>query len=214
MSLTLPYPLAFLSDQLPVAKVICSILRNDEISAAGDGSYWGARLADPIWQASVSFHALYAAQARRITAKINALDGMSKTFLLADPSCRGPASDPLGKVVAARSVKIAAINADRTGVTFGGLSQGYQLSAGDRFTVVSGDLVYMGEISDDGVAGSSGQVSLPIWPPLWDGLATGLLVRFQQPYFKAAIKPAAFSGWAAVPGLMADGGSIDVIQKV
>ncbi|TMV81527.1 hypothetical protein FGG78_24800 [Thioclava sp. BHET1] len=214
MSLTFPYTLSFLSDELPVESVLFSIFRNDELYGSGDGRVWTSQLAPPLWQATLNLFPVDAVGARRVSAKINALNGSQKTFLLSDPTSPGPASDPAGAAVSAMEISITTISDDRTQATFSGFTSGFRLTVGDRFTLVSGQRVYMGEIGQDATAAANGTVTVPVFPPIPASFPVDLAAEFRKPYFEAMLKPAAFTGWTISGGWVGSGASIDVIQKV
>ncbi|KEP68440.1 hypothetical protein DL1_11975 [Thioclava dalianensis] len=214
MALTYPYPLAFLSDKLPVREASWSIRRSDKTNGQGDGRVWQAELAPPIWQASLVFSARREADARPIAARINALHGSKEAFLLCDPMIRGPVSDPTGAALAGSTVTISSIASSRLQVNFAGLPAAFKLGAGDRFTLVDGAAVYMGELSDDATATSGGAASAPVFPAIPAGFSAGAAAVFVRPYIKAIIAPAAFTGWTISVGAIAQGASIDVLQKV
>lgn len=76
------YPLSFLSDQLITKQAVTvSLKRNDEQSGSGDGRYWIAQLARPLWQVEMTLEAMGRScipRARAIDAKIRALAAFSR----------------------------------------------------------------------------------------------------------------------------------------
>lgn len=215
MALTFPYPLDFLSDHLREGTVALSMMRNDELSGSGDGRYWTAQLARPLWAVSLGLAARRAEEARRLDAKILALNGSSKTLLWADPSYSGPAFGATVEL-AVSTVTVGAINDDRTAISFAGLPGSFALSAADRFSIIYGtDRYYFGTLSEDAVAsteGSTGEVA--VFPYLPFGIAVGSAIEVIRPVLKCIIRPDGYTGFTAMPGGYGSGASLTLLQKV
>lgn len=215
MALTFPYPLAFFSDTARILRTDLDLRRFDETSGGGDGRFWSAQMATPLWAADVRFATMDARYAREFSAKVKGLDGSRNSFLFADQTYPGPAS---GVRTGLGSVTISAISADRGSINVTGLPEGFVLTVGDRFSVTyqSGARYFFGEFSEGGVAGSSGGFGAvrPIRPYLPLGIAVGTTVELVKPRFKAIIEP---GGWTPftyeLPGDIATGGGMRIIQR-
>lgn len=210
MALTTPYPLAFLSDVLKRVDVTFSLKRNDELSGSGDGRYWSAELARPLWQIAVTMSARWNAEARAVDAKIRALAGTRGSFLFSDPSYA-----PAGGVAPGSGVTVASIAADRTSITLSGLPAGYPLTAGDRLSVSASGRVWFAEISDSVVAKITGVTdALPVYPvaPLW--LTTGMAVELANPFLKVFVPPDGHTPFTSHPGFYSDSAALSLLQRL
>jgi hypothetical protein len=218
-ALSYPFDLATLSDRLNIASVNWGLQRNDELSGTGDGRVWSAELARPLWTATVTLATARSVQARGIAARLRALQGSRGTFLFADPFTRYPAADPRGEALAGAVVRLDLIGSGRVVVDLAGLPAGFALTAGDRFTIVSGGVsggvIYHGEISGDVVAGGTGVAEdVPVFPRLPLAIASGATVVLVKPYLQAIISPGSLRGATDVPGALASGASFQIIQKM
>lgn len=209
MALTFPYPLDFLSEHIRVTQIPLALRRFDETSGSGDGRVWSARLAAPLWTATLPLVARSWAEARAVEAKILALDGMTKSFLWADP-----VYVPAAGGTAGRYVSVSAVSADRTAVVLSGLPAGYAVSTGDRLSITGGSgRVYFATIAEDGTADSSGDTDgLSVYPylPLW--VVAGAAVEMDRPYLKACVED--YTGFTAMPGKYSQGASLSLLQRV
>lgn len=210
MSLTFPYPLAFLSDALCTRDdVLLTLRRNDEISGSGDGRYWTAQLARPIWSATVNISYQHRARAREIDAKIRALNGSANAFLWADPFYR-TSVDP------GSSATISAIGADRTTIALTGLPAGYVINPGDRLSIAWGtDRYYLAEVAETVAASGSGLTGqFGVMPYLPLSISTGAAVEMAKPVVKMIIPPDGYTPFSSRPGRFSQGASIQMLQKV
>lgn len=177
-------------------------------------SVWAAEMASPLWQASVSMAGRVSSQARLIDSRVRSL-GANGTFLWADSGYAGPASG-LTVELAQASVAVSAINTDRTELRFSGLPAGFALSAGDRFSIEwAAGRFYMAELSEGRIATSAGviaSVDVYPFPPL--GLMVGKAVNLVRPTFKAMVPPNGYTPFTYQPGSIAQGASLNILQKV
>ena len=211
MALTFPYALDFLAKCLTGDRVPLALQRFDERSGSGDGRVWSARLATPLWGAAYGLYSKDAADARAIKAKVNALDGMSKTLLWADPYYKGPAS---GATTGLGAVTISGIRSDRGAIALTGMPVGFELTAGDYLSVGYGSgRIYFGAFAEGGVAGSTGGLGQKeIYPYLPLGIAVGATVELVRPHFKAMVTD--FTPFASFRGRWGDSASISIMQKI
>jgi hypothetical protein len=211
MALSFPYALDSLANCLAGESIPLALRRFDEVSGGGDGRFWSARMATPLWGASYALYSKQGALAREINAKINALDGMSRTLLWADPYYTGPASGATGGL---GSVTVASIRAtDRGAISFSGLPQGATLSAGDYFSIAYGvGRVYFGQLVEGGSAGSAGEIGQrDISPYLPFGVSVGDRIELIRPHFKAMVTD--FTPFSNYRGRWGDNASITILQK-
>ncbi len=200
MALANPYPLSFLSKRLVASEVTFDIKRNDEVSGGGDGRYWIAKLARPLWTVRLALSGASAAAAREIDAKIHALAGAG-TFLFTE-ELYAPAGGAPGS-----SITVGAIGSDRTQITLAGLAAGFVPSAGDRLSITVGAKTYFGVIADGGGATVSIFPDLPFW------VATGQPVRMAAPQIKVMVPPGGYTPFTMRPGYFGQGASITMLQK-
>ena len=210
MALSYPYALDFLAKCLIGPEIPLVLQRFDEMSGSGDGRFWAAQLASPLWGASYSLYAKHPAHAREINAKVNALDGVSKTFLWCDPYYPGPAS---GVTAGLGSVTVSAIRADRGAIALTGLPSGFTLTAGDFVSITfSSGRVYFGQFAEGGNANASGVLAQrELRPYLPQGIATGATVQLVRPYFKAIVTE--YQPFANYRGNWGQSASISILQK-
>lgn len=210
MALADVYPLAFLSDILRHQSLTFSLRRLDEQSGSGDGRFWVARMAPPLWEISAALIVPDRASAAEISAKIRALDGMRRQFLFEDKSY-GPAS---GGVPGA-SVKIATISADRTAIALNSLPAGYSVTAGDRMSIAWGSGRYFfAEFAETVTANGSGVTAqIAIMPYLPQSIAAGAAVELARPRLKVFVPPGGFTPFTDIPGRLSQGASLILLQK-
>lgn len=210
MALSYPYALDFLSKCMTGPEIPLTLQRFDEMSGSGDGRFWAVQLAAPLWSASYPLYAKHPAHAREINAKINALDGMSKTLLWCDPYYTGPAS---GVVAGLGVVAVSTIRADRGAIAMTGLPAGFVLTAGDYFSITHGSgRVYFGQFAEGGTANGAGVIAQrEVRPYLPQGISSGATVELVRPYFKAIV--AEYQPFANFRGKWGQSASISLLQK-
>lgn len=213
MALTIPYPLAFLADCLIGPEVAVTLQRFDEQSGSGDGRFWSAELARPLWTASWALYSKGAARAREVDAKINALDGTQGTFLFAPPFYSGPAAGAAGSLGA---VKVSGIQiSDRGALSLSGLPAGQKITPGDYLSIAYGTgRYYFGQFVEGGTASGTGQITagLTVRPYLPLPIAANATVELAKPRFKAFVtdyRPHAISG----RGRWGQGATISIMQR-
>lgn len=193
MSLIRPYPLAFLSDRLPILNVNWTPQRNDEYSGSGDGRLWSADLAPPLWRASVSLTNLDNLTADDLAARLRSLEGSREAWLFGSRPVSYPRADPMGLGLAGATVRVAFTASGGRELALKGLPAGYDLSVGDKFcfTYLADPLrVYFGEVSEPVSADASGATpAFAIWPRLPAGTAADMIITLARPYLKVVIVP-------------------------
>lgn len=212
MALTFPYALDFLAKCLIGPSIPLNLQRFDEQSGSGDGRFWAAQMAGPLWGATYSLYSKHGAHAREINAKVYALDGMSKVMFWADPYYKGPAEG----VVAGNltGVTVSGIRAaDRGAVALTGLPQGQRIEAGDYLSITyTGGRVYFGTFAEAGTANAAGNIAQrEIRPYLPMGIGVGASVELVRPYFRAMVTD--YTPFANYRGQWGENASITILQK-
>ena len=209
MALVQPYPLDFLSDILRLGDVKWNVQRSDETSGSGDGQFWAAEMARPLWTVDLTLGAYYLRFSREVDAKIRAL-GVNRPMLFADPTyepARG--GDP------GNAVTIASIGDKRVTLALAGLPADYEVTPGDRLSIVSGETYYFGEFSEGATASSEGETGeIAIFPPLFFANGAGDPVEMTRPVLKATVVVDGHTPYTANLGRTASGASLSLRQKV
>lgn len=211
MALAEVYPLAFLSDVLaPRGSCQFSLRRFDEQSGSGDGRFWSARLAGPLWEVSVALSPRRCADAAEISAKIEAMDGGRRSMLFADGLYKPAAGGAPGG-----SVTVNSISADRTAIALAGLPASYRVTAGDRMSIAWGSgRFFFARFAETVTANGSGVTAqIAIMPYLPQGIVTGAAVEMARPRLKAIVPPGGFTPFTDIPGRLSQGASLILLQK-
>lgn len=192
MTIPSPLPLADFWDLLPVAEgTTWKQIRNDELAGTGSADTLAVELASPLWGADVVLDFDEWPEARSLAARVRALDGPMRTFLMPNPLAQYAAADPDGTVLGDAEVTLLTIDGDNRRVQFAGLPVGYALGWGDMGEVLFGanpERRYLFELQGDAVADGDGETALvPIGPHIWPGVAEGMAVNFLRPAAKMAI---------------------------
>lgn len=215
MALTYPYAVADFADRVTAIapSIKFDLQRNDEQSGSGDGRYWVAELAPPLWTATIGLKGLKANDGRRMAALMRAL-GANGTFLLYDPRACYPISDPGGAVLGSATVIVASIGSDRLSLGLAGLPSAYALSVGDRIQIdyLSGKIGYH-DVVGEAAADASGIIAaLPVYPALASAIVPGDVVTLIKPCCKMMMVPGSVDPGTWSDGL--DGGAgFTAIQK-
>lgn len=207
--LSFPYALSFLSDVLRMGSVGFHLMRFDEQSGSGDGRIWTAELARPIWQVSLPLTRCKWDQARRIDARLRALQGSKRDLLWADPTYQTTSNPGAG-------VTVSTIAADRASVTLAGLPPNYNLRAGDRFSIPwGGGRHYLAEVAEDVVASGAGVAAgVGVMPFVPLGIANGAAANLIMPTLKLFIPPGGHTPYTAMLGGYSEGASLTLLQRL
>lgn len=211
MALTFPYALDFLAKCLIGPEIPLALQRFDERSGSGDGRFWSARLAPPLWGATYPLYAKDAADARATNAKVYALDGMDKTMFWADPYYKGPAGGTVGNL---SGVTVRAIRgSDRGALGLAGVEPGQKIAAGDYLSIGhTGGRVYFGAFVEAATADADGNTPIrEVRPYLPMGISVGASVELVRPYFRAMVTD--FTPFASYRGHWGQSASITILQK-
>lgn len=191
-ALNLPLSVANLADLIRVESVAWNILRMDEMSMIGGGEFLTHDLGPQLWEADVSSVQMYHAEAQRVLARFNALDGSNHAFYLYNPTEAYPATDLDGALFGAATTTILSINADRKQLAFTGAPLSLLIPWGTWFHVEAGSPsrrwlhVTVADITANG-SGVTGQVE--VRPHLRPGVTTTLGVTFVKPAAKVKVVP-------------------------
>lgn len=208
--------LADFFDHLDLLPFHWSIQRNDQLSGGGDGRYWQAELAPPLWSAEITLRRMPSVRAEGIAARIRRLRGASETFLFRNPYVCGPRSDPVGTIFADSNAAVSAISTERDAISVAGLPSGYRLTVGDKLQItdsVDSTLIAFLEVGAEKSAGSGGILSLvPVFPLVPNWVTVGDTVTVIRPACKCIMVPGSHST-GSVSGHLTDGQSFRIIQK-
>ncbi|AZV00288.1 hypothetical protein [Paracoccus kondratievae] len=210
MALADVYPLAFLSDLLEPSNCMFSLRRFDEHSGSGDGRFWTAQMAPPLWEVSLTLRPRPRGKAAEINAKLWALEGTRRAFLFEDRSY-GPAAGQ----AAGNGVTVSSIGTDRVSVALTGLPASYRVTAGDRMSIAFGSgRQFMAVFAETVTANSSGTTGqIAISPALPFGVSAGAAVVMDRPRLKAIVPPGGYTPFTDYPGGISQGASITLLQK-
>lgn len=191
MTIANPMPIEDLADRLLVSSVSWSLAVNQQLSGLGSGQILVADLAPALWSGDAETVEMYHREARRIEARINALDGALGSFHLYDPRFIGPYADPDGAMLGESVVQIAALP-DAKSISLKGLPAGYELTEGDYLAFDYGDPVKRAfhELSEAVTADSSGIApAAQVRPAIRPGASVDTIVTLVRPAMKCLIKP-------------------------
>ena len=206
----MPLPTSFVAD-LKIRAARIYLERNDELARTGSG-VWAAELAAPTWAADLALASRRPPEARAVDAKLRAL-GANSTMLLTDPSYAGPAADPGGTTIGAAIVTIHTISADRSQIRLTGLPAAYDLTAGDRLSVLwNTNHYWLAEVSSDATSDGAGLTPLfNVYPYVPGGITAGATAELVAPVVEMRVR--SYTGFEALPGYLAGEASLSLIQR-
>lgn len=217
MTIIYPRAIASFADVLPISSIVWRVQRADEFAGLGSSQSIPIEMADPLWAADITLDKDKWPDARKVSARLNSLEGSIRDFYLFNPSARWPAADPHGVVLGARTVTIASIGADRDSVGFAGLPSGYKLTEGDFFSVdFSSAPVRRGafQLLEDVTAGAGGTTAaVRVFPHVWPGITSGLTVTLIDPSAKFFVAPNTLK-MGAIRHAIVDGATFSVLQRL
>lgn len=213
MALVYPLSLAAFGDLLPIASVTFSPRRSEEVAGLASGQALVAEVAPPLWQARVDLAAMPHAEAGRIAALIDALDGSQKQFFLTSPAHAYPAADPGGVLLGASAVTIQTVGGDNKSLALAGLPAGYALTAGDFLCFDVGGARAFHRLAESGAANGGGvTAALELRPYLRAGTVAGLAVTLKKPAAKMILAPGSFEPGASSRSLKT-GMAFEALEK-
>lgn len=191
-ALTFPLSADALMDLMMVETITWSLGEDQELSGDGAGEWLAADLGPRRWSASVSSVEADKDGIEALRARFNLLDGAINSFYLYDVARPNPPSDPTGALLAAATVTISAIEADRKQITLAGLPAGFALTDGTLFSVTDGNpsrtaLEQIGVGATANGAGIAGPME--VRPHLRPWIAAGQAVTLLKPVAKMKVTP-------------------------
>lgn len=196
MATTYPIATADLVDLLLVETATFALEDNQEVSGTGGGELIAADLGPPLWSAEVSTVAADIETIEQLRARFLLLGGAVGSFLLYDPRRPNVATDPTGALLAAATLTIHAIGADRDEITIAGLPIGFVVPDGAFLSVTAGSpaRTYFGQIAMGATANGDGRAGpMPLRPHLRPWIATGQAVKLNTPVMKVKLLPRSLS---------------------
>lgn len=217
MTIIYPRAIASFADVLPISSIVWRVQRADEFAGLGSSQSIPIELADPLWAADITLDKDQWRDARKVSARLNSLEGSIRDFYLTNPSARWPAADPCGVILGARTVTIASIGANRDSVGFAGLPSGYKLTEGDFFSLDFSSnpnrRAAFQLLEDATASGGGATAAVRVFPHVWTGITTGMTVTLIDPSAKFFISPNSLK-MGAIRHAIVDGASFSVLQRL
>jgi hypothetical protein len=216
--LTFPYSIEQFADILKIESVKWGIKRYDELSSLGSGQTIAAELSPPLWTGEVNLREATKSEAKRIAAKIRALQGAINSLLIYDPESKYPQDDPDGTLFGSSTPTVSSVHSTRRGISIQGLPAGYTSRAGDKLQITytqSGTRYAFLEVSSDAAASSSGVMSdVAVFPHVPVGVAANATVTLIKPACKCFIVPDSHNeGTLSASTQTVSGQSFQVMQR-
>lgn len=216
MAITYPYSLAAFADRLLISSVIWSVQRNDELSGAGDGRFFQAELAPPLWTGEVTLSIDRSDNVKQAAALVRKLHGAQEAFFMFDPLSPYPQSDPKGLVLGSANVQVNSVSTNRDAISLKGLPAGFVLTIGDKMQIAYGSnpvrYAFL-EFAETGAANGSGATGqLGVFPHVPVGVTTNLSVILKKPACRVVIFPGSHEPGRA-RRTVTEGAGFKVIQK-
>ena len=189
MALTFPLSAATFFDLVPVASMRTELVHLQSRTSASGQTFYADR-GPARWDVDVTTTPITHADAARLTALLNSLQGGLKHILAYPIDAAYPQADPTGSILGVSTPKIGTIT-DRLTVGYTDLPAAYQLKAGDYFSVLyDTSRRYLGQVVEFSTADGSGVIApISIAPPLPDLITTGAAVSLVKPVAKFAAVP-------------------------
>jgi len=194
MTYTFPLTQADLADLLKVESVAWNPLRQQEYSGLGNGDFLVHDLAPMLWEGECTTIQMYHADAERIMARFNVLDGALQAFYMHNPAKAYPAGDPTGTLLSAANaaVTILAVGPDNKSIAFSGLPAWYMLTDGDLLAVDHGSpsrRALLQLVEGTAADGDGNTPLLEVRPHLRPGIVAGLPIQLSRPAAKVKVVP-------------------------
>lgn len=170
--MVLAYPLDLLSD-FPGWSTGFGLVYRQEQSRLASGATIGKDLGSPLWRGSWVSHELMPNDLDYWSARLEALEGVLKTFRAYSMSRYRPIKHPGSSALPAGTLQM--IHSDRKRVIVAGLT-GINLSVGDMLQVGTTDLHRLME-----PAAGNPTALFEVRPHIWPGVAEGATVSIAQP---------------------------------
>lgn len=210
MPISYPYAQDFLQDLLDISELTFDLQRFDEEAGTGDGRFWATEMARPLWVAELSLIRIEWEDARRINARVRALQGSAKELLFTDPTYQ-PAFDP------GAAVTVSAINATRDTIALSGLPAFHSMRDGDQISIAWGagnTRRYLAEISGEYEANGSGVMSgISVYPFLPLGITNGAAVEARAPQCKMFVAKDGFQPYGFTSANLSTTATLKLMQR-
>ncbi|WP_421581135.1 hypothetical protein [Shinella sp. M31] len=182
--MTITYPLDFLSD-FPGWSTEFELVYRQEQSRTASGQTIGKDLGSPLWRGVWSSCELTANEIDTWRARLEALEGVLKTFRACPSSRFRPILHPGSSALPTGA--LASIGADRKSITVAGLV-GIILSPGDLIQIGEGDLHRVLETATGNPTGA-----FEVRPHIWPETEEDALVSIRRPSCLMSIVPGSIS---------------------
>jgi hypothetical protein len=219
MTIALPYASSEFADLLLYTSVRIWLDEQQDISGDGHGNYFTVDLGPRIWRGEVTLaEDLTHADAAKVQALVEALDGAMGTFYLYDPRLPYPIDDPLGAIIKPWSgtVTISAVRNNKE-IQATGLPPNYLLQAGDRVAFNFGSSpthrAYHRIVAGDRANSSGNTTWMELRPLLRDADIIGRTLTIEKPAALWCIPPGQFKAGAGRKTLT-PGGSFQIQQVI
>lgn len=192
MALTFPLSLPNLVDLLQIESVTWNLIYQQEYSGLGSGEGLSHDLGPPLWQGDVSTGQFPHADVEKWRARFLALDGSNQSFMLYNPAAKYPETDPQGSLLAASTVTVHSINANRKELALAGLPVGFVAPWGAYAQITGGSpsRIALVQLLADGTANGSGQTGqIECRPHLRPWITTTMTVSLIKPAAKVKLVP-------------------------
>jgi hypothetical protein len=133
MTISFPLPASDFASLMRKMTVRFYQAYNQQSSGLPSGEVLYADLAPPYWMAEIGLINMSNADAMAMQSVIESLDGGIGTFLLFDPRCEFPQSDPDGSLLAGRTITNTLVSSNTKEMKFTGFPTGFKIKAGDMF---------------------------------------------------------------------------------
>lgn len=215
--MALVYPLSFATfmDQLNVQSVKWRLERFDELSGLENGQTLGAERSSPLWSADVVLSTMTHAEAARVQALVEAMEGVIHTFYLYAPQLTGPILDPDGTALGASVPRLNTVNANNKSIRLDSLPATYKLSVGDllSFDYNSGNSRALHRVVEASTAVAGVTPLFEVRPHLRPGWTINSVVTLVKASTAVFITPGSFDPGTATT-TVTKGMAFKVMQRV
>lgn len=214
MAYSFPLAAASFADILKVSEVRFHLPSRQEISGLGSGLVLAVDLSPALWMAEIKLANMAEADAGRVQAMIEVLDGSVNEFYLYNPGRPYPLNDSDGTTVGSNTVKIKA-NQNGKELQLKSLPAGYSLTAGDFISWTYASMTMFHRIVSDATADGSGETGwFEVRPHLIpSSAAADTVVSLKKPAMRAVMVPGSFEAGSRRPDGITSGMAFQAIQS-
>lgn len=218
MALIFPLALADFYDRLPISRCSFHLPPGTAHSQTRGGEVLSARVANRLWRGKVELGSVNDRRAAGILSKLAALGEPQATFFAYPFDTPSPASDALGTALAARTVTISALPANRFEMRLAGLPAHFILMEGDALSFTYGTNPVrqaFHRLTQDVQADASGVTPVfSVTPSILAGAAVGATVKLIRPTIKAMMLPNSLQAGMSDTDHRTSGISFEFIQTL